>query len=53
MPRIPTHLVDEAWEDPEDFDEDQPTPIGRKLPRREREEELHRRELLQKRHKEE
>jgi hypothetical protein len=52
MPRIPTHLVEEAFEDPEDFDDEQPT-VGRKLPRQMREEELQRKELLQKRHKEE
>ncbi len=52
MPRIPTHLVEEAFEDPEDFDDEQPT-VGRKLPRQMREEELQRRALLQKRHKEE
>jgi hypothetical protein len=45
--------VEEAFEDPEDFEDEQPTPIGRKMPRQLREEELQRRELLQKRHKEE
>ena len=56
MPRIPNHQINDDWDDPDDFEiqEDEPRDrLGRKLPRREREEELHRKEVLRKRHKEE
>ena len=56
MPRIPTHQVEDDWEDFDDFNIEHDEPqdrLGRRLPRRVREEELQRRELLRKRHKEE
>jgi hypothetical protein len=56
MPRIPTHQIDDDWEDPDEFNIEHDEPrdrLGRKLPRKEREEDLHRREVLRKRHREE
>ena len=57
MPRIPTHQIDDDWEDPDDFDIEHDEPrdrLGRRLPRHEREEELDRRErMLRKRHRDE
>jgi hypothetical protein len=56
MPRIPTHQIDDDWEDPDEFDIEHDEPrdrLGRKLPRKEREEDLQRREVLRKRHREE
>ena len=57
MPRIPTHQINDDWEDPDDFDIEHDEPrdrLGRRLPRHEREEELDRRErMLRKRHRDE
>jgi hypothetical protein len=54
MPRIPNHQHEDEWDNPEEFDIEHDEPLdrlGRKLPRQEREEELHRREQLQKRYR--
>ena len=56
MPRIPTHQIDDDWEDSDEFNIEHDEPrdrLGRKLTRKEREEDLHRREVLRKRHREE
>ena len=54
MPRIPTHQVEDDWEDPDEFDIEDDDPrdrLGRRLPRQEREQDLQRRESLRKRHR--
>jgi hypothetical protein len=56
MPRIPTHQVEDDWEDPEEFNIEHDEPhdrLGRRLPRKEREEDIYRREMLRKRHRDE
>jgi hypothetical protein len=56
MPRIPTHQVEDDWEDPNDFDIEHDDPhdrLGRKMPREEREREVQRREVWRKRYREE
>jgi hypothetical protein len=55
MPRIPTHQIDDDWEDPDEFNIEHDDPrdrLGRKMPRDEREREVERRERQwRKRHK--
>ena len=54
MPRIPSHQIDDNWDDPEDLniEDDEPQDrLGRKKPRFERDWEEQRREQLRKRHR--
>lgn len=54
MPRIPTHQLNDDWEDPEEFeiqDDDPRDRLGRKKPRQERDWEEQRREQLRKRNR--
>ena len=56
MPRIPTHQVEDDWEDPDELNiepDEVRDRLGRKMPREEREREVQRREVWRKRYREE